>query len=288
MALPVAGLASGTPDEPAGYAAASRAVPGRLAGRILLFEFAVLAEYWLSPLLLGITNYAGLWSTVGVGLFFLFVGSVVGLVLWPLRAHLAGALTRARDRWSFHAVWVAALLLALVVTNTFQFGVPATATGYSAGFGMSTVYTPFGAWPSLTLYVPAAHFFGTFDPELLTIVALLSVLGSAAVRLSAARRARECPVPATAPVVRPPLRRLAALAVWSPLGFITGCASCAPLYLSALGLVAPSLAAGGLSAVPLVPWIGFAGLLYLVSFGLAFLLLRKATAPAVPDPSVEG
>lgn len=262
-------------------------VPGPWARRILAFEFLVLAEYWLSPLFLGISNYAGLWAELGTGLFFVFVASLVGLVLWPLRRHLKAATARRREFWAFHGVWIGALVAAMFLTNTFQLGVPASAPGYSPGLGLTTVYTPFGAWPSLTVYVPSAHFYGTLNPELLVIVGLTSILGSAAIRLGAHRRAGRCALGEVRADRPGRLARVAAVAVWSPLGLITGCASCAPLYLAAAGLLVPAVADGGLSAVPLVPWIGLAGLLYLASFGLALVLLVRATAPLAPGATTE-
>ncbi len=283
-------LAAPRPDPPPldpGTAPALSPVPGARARRLLAFLFVALAEYWLAPLFLGITNYAGLWSEIGVGLFFAFVGGIVGLVLWPLRRHLSVVPARPRDRFAFHGLWAGALVASLFVTNSLQLGVPASAPGYSPGLGVSTVYTPFGAWPSLTVYVPAVHFYGTFVPEELVVVGLLSLLGASIVRLAALRRSVSCetgPGPATR---RGRLARFASVAVWSPLGLVTGCASCTPIYLSLIGLVAPAVAAGGLSAEPLVPWIGFTGLVYLASFGIALVLLQRTTSPPLPSPGPE-
>ncbi|MCI4359393.1 MAG: hypothetical protein L3J95_03095 [Thermoplasmata archaeon] len=249
-------------------------VPSALGRRVLLYEFVVLAEYWLAPTLLGVTNYAGIWSDVGVLLFVLFVGSLAWFVLRPLRPHLKRALRSRESRLAFHGVWAAALAAALFVTNVFQISRP-SAIGSSVQLGDTTVYSPFGAWPSLTVYLPRIGLFGTFDVEVLTVLGLISVLGSAALRLAIDRRSTTCPAVPT----RPWTTRVATVAVWSPLGLITGCTACAPAYLAILGLVAPA-ASTGLASVPLVPWIGLAGLLYLGSFGLAIHLIRRATGPA--------
>lgn len=254
-------------------------VPGPRARKILLFEGVVLVEYWLAPLFFGLTNYAGTWSTIGLVLFGVVVGSVVLLVLLPLRRHLAQATRARRDRLEFHGVWAGAFALGLFVTNTFQLGIHGVSTP-AVQWGAVTVYTPFGAWPSLTVYLPALGFYGTLNGEILSVLALVSVLGASAIRLGVARSRRSCTVPRRED--RSWARGVARLAVWSPLGLITGCASCAPLYLAAVGLFVPSAAATGLAPVPLVPWIGLAGLLYLASFGLAIYLIRNATRPAEP------
>ena len=254
---------------------------------MLLFEFLVLVEYWLAPLFLGVTNYAGVWSDVGMILFAIFATSLVAAVLLPLRPHLRAAMASRRDRLAFHGVWAAAFTVGLFVTYTFQLGGTEAASG-PVVLGATTVYGPFGAWPSLTFFVPALRLFGTLNVENLVALALLSVLGASAVRLGAFRASRRCVVEERR--TDPWARRAAALVVWTPLGLVTGCTACAPLYLSAVGLLAPGVAAGGLSAVPLVPWIGFAGFLYLASFGLALALIRRATrpedAPPVADPEV--
>ena len=254
------------------------AVPSARGRRWLNFEFVVLVEYWLAPLVLGITNYAGIWSDVGNLLFVGFVASLVAFVVLPLRRHLARVLASRRERFLFHAFWSAAFVLGLFVTNTFQWssrvpGSPALL------LGTTTVYTPFGAWPSLTVYLPDVGFFATLNVEILIVLGLISVLASSALRLRAARVSVQCDRPAQGRTST--LRRASVLAALSPLGFITGCSACAPLYLSAIGMVAPSAATGGLAFVPLVPWIGLAGLLYLGSFVLALRQIRRATSP--PD-----
>ncbi|MCI4362509.1 MAG: hypothetical protein L3J77_04900 [Thermoplasmata archaeon] len=258
---------------------------------MLFFEFVVLAEYWLAPLFLGVTNYAGTWSAVGIALFVVFATTLVVAVLLPLRPHLRDAMATRRDRLAFHSVWAAAFTLGLFVTYTFQLG-GTEATSAAVAFGTTTVYGPFGAWPSLTFFVPALRLFGTLNVENLVALGLLSVLGASAVRLGTFQTARACVVDDPRPV--PWARRAAAFVVWTPLGLLTGCTACAPLYLSAMGLLVPGVAAGGLSAVPLVPWIGFAGFLYLFSFGLALHLLRRATrpeptaAPRIAEASPDG
>lgn len=257
-------------------------VPSPRARRILLFEFAILVEYWIAPLLFGLTNYAGTWSDVGIGLFLMFVTSLVLLVLLPLRPHLTRALSTRRPKLLFHAVWSVAFVAGLFLTNTFQLGVVGTASR-SVELGSTTVYTPFGAWSSLTVFVPSWRFFGTFDFEILTVLLLVSILGASAVTISSSRRAPACPAPARDET--PWKRTLSRLAIWSPLGLITGCASCAPLYLAGVGLLVPSVAVTGFAAEPLVPWIGLAGLLYLASFGLAVHLIRGATGSDPPPTS---
>lgn len=258
------------------------AIPGPTARRMLTFEFLALAEYWVAPLLLGVTNYAGIWSDAGIALFVLFTTTLALLVFLPLSRRLVRLREDRRGRFLFHGVWAGAFAAGLFLTNTFQFDVSGPSSG-GVLFGSTTVYTPFGAWPSLTFYVPAAHFFGTLNGEIVTILLMISVLGSAGIRLAYARDARACPPAAER---APWWKRLASLAVWSPYGLITGCSACAPLYLAMVGLVAPTVAAGGLSKVPLVPWIGFAGLLYLVSFGLALRLLQRSTTPRETDAAV--
>ncbi|HEV2519952.1 MAG TPA: hypothetical protein VGX00_04945 [Thermoplasmata archaeon] len=256
-------------------------VPSRLARRVLLFEFVVLVEYWIAPTLLGVTNYAGVWSDAGILLFAAFVGTLLGLVLWPLRAHLARAMRTRRDRVAFHGVWIAGFVAALFLTDAIQVSAPAPSAS-AVVVGATTVYSPFGAWPSLTLYAPGAGLFATIDGEILTVLGLIAILGSAGLRLTLARRSAACPP------TRPAGWRtqLASVAVWSPFGLITGCSACAPAYLSVIGIFAPA-ASSGLRVVPLVPWIGLAGLLYLASFGLSLHLLRKATAPGEDAPSDE-
>ncbi|HEV2428887.1 MAG TPA: hypothetical protein VGV64_03445 [Thermoplasmata archaeon] len=245
---------------------------------MLLYEFLVLAEYWVAPPLLGIRNYAGLWSDVGVVLFGVFVATLAVFVLWPLRIPLGRALSTRGPRLAFHSVWIGSLVAALFLTNTFQLS-RATLAGAPVQLGATTVYSPFGAWPSLTIYLPRIGLFGTLDAELLTVLGLLAVLGSATLRLFAARATSECP----RPIDRPWRSRIASAMVWSPFGLITGCPACAPAYLALVGLVAPG-APAGLALVPLVPWVGLAGLLYLGSFALVLYLLRRATEPD-PIPS---
>lgn len=272
---------TGLPSAPALPPSQLPEVPSRLARRVLLFEFVVLVEYWIAPTLLGVTNYAGVWSDAGILLFAIFVGTLAVLVLWPLRAHLARAMRTRRERWAFHGVWIAGFAAALFLTDAVQIGAPARSAS-AIVVGTTTVYSPFGAWPSLTLYAPAAGLFATIDVEILTVLGLIAILGSAGLRLTLARRSVACTPP------RPVGWRtqLASVAVWSPFGLITGCSACAPAYLSVIGIFAPA-ASSGLRVVPLVPWIGLAGLLYLTSFGLSLHLLRKATAPAGDEPPDE-
>jgi hypothetical protein len=248
-------------------------VPAPLVRGLLAFEALVLAEYWLAPLFFGLTNYAGLWSTIGVVLFATFAGTLVVGVVLPLRAHLGTVLVGRRGRLLFHGIWLGAFVAALFVTYTIQVG-GASQSGSGVVLGSTTIYTPFGAWPTLTVDFPTHRLFATLNVEIVTVLGLLAFLGVSAVRLGTARAARRCEVQ---PAERTWLRRAASVALWSPLGLVTGCAACAPVYLAAIGLVLPAVAAGGLSSVPLVPWIGFAGFLYLASLGLAIILITHAT-----------
>jgi hypothetical protein len=250
------------------------AIPTPLGRRVLLFAFVALAEYWVAPLLFDVTNYAGEWSAIGVVLFGFFATVLVVFVLWPLRAHLA-KLTRRNRVW-FHALWSGSLLVSLVVTNTLQWTPPLHASGPTVT-SPTTVYTPFGAWTSLAFTAPSTGFSGTLNVEVVTIFGLLAVLWAAAVILAKQKGEAACPRP-EAPVSSW-RARIAPAVVFGPLGFLTGCPSCAPAYLALLAAVAPGTAASGYSAVPLVPWIGFAGLLYLVSFGLAVYYLGRVTRP---------
>lgn len=261
-------------------------VPSPLGRKVLAFEFIVLLEYWIAPLFLGITNYAGIWSDAGVLLFGLFVASLVVFVGVPLRPHLALALGSLRNRAIFYGVCLGTFGLSLLVTNILQF-VDGPATGPVA-FGQTTVYTPFGAWSSLTVYVPSIHLWATLNPEGPTVLLLLSFLAACSLVLGPLGRPTECPTPAARP--RTLRRRLASAGIVAPLGFITGCTACSPLYFAALALVAPGTAEGASAAIPLVPWIGFAGLLYLFGFWLATRLIHRATTSEVrpPEPSGSG
>ena len=259
-------------------------VPGPLGRKVLLFEFLVLAEYWVAPLFLGVTNYAGLWSDIGVALFGVFTASLVGFVLWPLRPHLRAAFAERRwHRWLFHGVWSTTLVVGLFAINILQFtdgpGAP------WVQFSPSTVYTPFGAWPTLDVYLPALQLWSTWNLEAPAILLLLGWSSAASVVLGPARRPPSCPVPARAATGW--RGRLAAVGAVLPLGLISGCPGCAPVYFAALAMAAPGAAYSASASIPLVPWIGFAGLLYLLGFGLALWLIHRATAdPAAPSPDL--
>ena len=282
--MPEEGAPDAGPAPPVGLPTLP-AVPGPRARRWLTFEFVTLAEYWIAPTVLGVTNYAGTWAEVGTLLFLGFVASLVGLVLLPLRPHLARALSTRRERALFHAFWVGALGVGLLITNTFQLSAPiAGASGVE--IGSTTVYSPFGAWPSLTVYLPSIGLFGTLNVEIIGVLGLMGVLGSSVLRLRAHAAAAVCAVPRRDESSW--ARRAVTLAVYSPLGLVTGCTACAPLYLSALGVVAPTAAAGGFASLPIVPWIGLAGLLYLASFGLAIHLIRTATEPDQSSSVADG
>lgn len=249
-------------------------VPGPLGRKVLVFEFLVLLEYWLAPIFLGISNYAGIWSDAGALLMILFVSTLIAFVLLPLRTHLRAAFIRRGNRAIFHGIWSASFVVALFVTDVVQFvGGPSSGP---VALGQTTVYSPFGAWTSLTIYVPPAHLWATFNPEAPTILFLLSILSAASVVLGPLGRPRACPV--GAPRSRSWGSRAASIGIVAPLGFITGCTGCSPIYFSALALVAPGAADGASAAIPLVPWIGFAGLLYLFGFWFAVRLIRRATS----------
>jgi len=273
MGASVDSLVSELAPDPAPVVLQFRTVPSPLGRRVLAFEFLVLLEYWLAPIFLGITNYAGLWSDLGSLLLVLFVSSLVVFVVLPLRPHLRRALAVPRNRWAFHGVWSASFVMSLFVTDIIQF-VDGPSSG-SIALGQTTVYTPFGAWPSLTLYVPSIHLWATFNPEGPTILFLLSFLSAASIVLGPLGRRAECPTPGPGP--RTWRGRLASAGIVAPIGFITGCTGCSPLYFSALALVSPGAAEGALAAIPLVPWIGFAGLLFLFGFWLATELIRRST-----------
>ena len=255
-------------------------VPSPLAQKILLFEFLVLIEYWLSPLLFGVENYAGLWSSVGYLLFVVFAASLIGLVVVPLRAHLREALRAPHRRLAFHAAWAGAILLGLFATNTIQF---AGGAGAGSTLQWTTVYTPFGPYPSLTFVVPALDLTGSLNIEVVTILGLVAVLWAASLVLGPLRPATACPRPAANPTGW--RARLAPLAAWGPFGLISGCPSCLPAYVSVAALISPGAATSGFAAIPLVPWIGLAGLLYLASLGVTILVLRRSTAASEPTPS---
>lgn len=252
-------------------------IPSRLGRRVLLFEGMVLAEFWLSPLLFGIENYAGLWSTIGMILFGMFVLTLVGFVVVPLRRPLREVfLTRAR-RAGFAGVVGASVLVGLFATNTIQ--LVSGSGGAGAASQWTTVYTPFGAWTSLSFQLPALDLSGSLNVEVVGLLLLLGFLWASTLFLGPLRPLASCD--------RGPVRargwraRVAPLLIWGPFGLISGCPSCAPAYIAGLALIAPGPATASYAAIPLVPWIGLAGLLYLASFGALLLLLQRTTSPKV-------
>ncbi len=253
----------------------ARRVPSDLGRKVLAFEFVVLAEYWVAPVFLGVTNYAGIWSEIGSALFFVLVGSLLVFVLVPLIPHLRAALGSWKRRLVFHGVWATSLAVGMFVTNILQF-----VDGPTSGpilLGQETVYTPLGAWSSLTVYLPGVQLWATFNPEGPTVLFLLGFLSAASIVLGPMRRPAACPTPSPKSTGRKsPLASLGALA---PLGFITGCPACSPAYFALLSLLVPGAAVGAYAALPLVPWIGFAGLLFLVGFWLAVRLIERSTSP---------
>ncbi len=257
----------------------ARRVPGPLGRKLLAFEFIVLAEYWVAPAFLGVTNYAGIWSEIGSGLFVVLVATLVAFVVVPLAPHLKVAFRSRRRRLVFHGVWAASLVVGMFVTNILQF-VDGPTTGPIL-LGQETVYTPLGAWSSLTVYLPSAQLWATFNPEGPTVLFLLGFLSAASLVLGPMRGPVACSTPPPKP--NGGRTRLASLGAFAPLGFITGCPACSPAYFALLSLLVPGAAVGAYAALPLVPWIGFAGLLFLVGFWLAVRLIDRSTSP--PPPS---
>ncbi|HEV2165868.1 MAG TPA: hypothetical protein VGS23_02640 [Thermoplasmata archaeon] len=262
-------------------------MPGPLGGRVLAFVFLAIAEYLVAPPLLGLTNFAGTWSTVGAGLFGALILSVGLFVLRPLRPVFEKILADPSDRRPFLLLALGGFLLGLFATSSLQI-VPAGSPyggplGYSAGW--TTVYSPLGAWPSFGFTLGALGLAGSIDPVVIALLGLLAVIWSVSVTLEI-HRSRRCDRS------RDPSAgsrsRWVAMAVWAPSGFMTGCPSCAPLALTALGLVIPGAAASGYAFEPLVPWMGLDGILYLASLGLTILLLRRATRPEAGGPEEPG
>ena len=255
-------------------------VPGPIGREVLLFEFLVLAEYWLAPLLFGVTNFAGEWSLIGNLLFATLVATVVVTIVLPLRRPLATALSTGRRRLLFHGLWAGSLVTGLIATSVLQ-SEPAGAAGGWINAG--TVYSPFGAWPAVAYGVPSLHFLVTLNLPIVVMLGFLAIIWASAVSIGVARRAAECAVPRVGPSGW--RQRLVSVAALGPLGFMTGCSYCPPLYIAGLALVAPDLATQTYASVPLTPWIGFTGLLYLASLGLSTYLLARATARPASNPA---
>ncbi len=255
-------------------------VPSPLGRRVLLFVFLVLIEYWLSPLFFGVQNYAGLWSGIGWLLFAVAVASLIGFVVLPLRPHLRRALSSRRTRALFVAAWGGGAALGLFATNTLQLIGPVSSGGGPVQLAWQTVYTPFGPWTSAWFTVDPIGLVGVFNLEVLTVLGLLSFLWASALVLGPLRVREAC---AVTPAVDSRRRgRLASAAAWGPFGLISSCPSCAPAYVAWLATVAPGPAMSGYAAIPLVPWISLAGLLFLASLGVTVLVLSRATRPADP------
>ncbi len=272
--LPVATLPPAPrPGDAAPDAATAGPIPSARARRVLLFEFVVLLEYFVAPAIFGVTNYAGLWSTIGSVLFVALVASLLVGVVRPLLPRLKAANQDRRNRLLFHGVWVGAFAAGLVLTNLVQFvggGPPGP-----VALGEMTVYTPLGAWPTLTIFVPSLGLWAALNVVQPTLLLLLSVLSASSLVLA---RARACRVGRSDHV--PAGRgRLSAVSALGPLGFVTGCPTCFPAYFSLVALVAPGVASSSFVALPLVPWIGFAGLLFLLGFVLVTRSLERATSP---------
>ncbi len=253
-------------------------VPGLLGQRALLLEFTVLALYWLVPALYPAWNYAGLWSEIGYVLFFLFFATVGVFVLWPLHSHLKRALTTPQNRLVFHGLWVGALALGLFATSTIRLAI--SSSGPSSNpwqVQWDTVYTPFGAWPGVSFYYGPAQLYVAINAVVLGLLGLVAVLWASSLVLGFRRSRSACD--SGLPQGRSRSSRVASIAVWGPIGFISACSSCLPTYAGLLALVAPGAVAGGYEALPIVPWIGLAGLLYLISLGLTLVALHGFTRP---------
>ncbi len=269
------GRAPPSPDTFTASSATPGPIPSVRGRRVLLFEFVVLLEYFVAPAIFGVTNYAGLWSAIGSVLFVVLVASLLLFVVRPLLPRLTEAIHHRRGRLLFHGVWGAAFAGGLLLTNLVQF-VGGGSTG-PVSFGEMTVYTPLGAWPTLTIFVPTIGLWVALNVAQPALLLLLSVLSAASLVL-----ARNAPCPAVPAEPRATLRpsRLSAVGALSPLGLVTGCPTCFPAYFSLVALVAPGVASSAYVALPLVPWIGLAGLLYLLGFVLVTRSVVRATTPA--------
>ena len=252
---------------------------------VLLLEFVGLALYWITPALFVSWNYAGVWSDVGYILFLALVATLAWAVLRPLSAHLTRIWGIRRNRLLFHGLWSGTLVAGLVATSLIQFS-PATPGASPILAQWTTTYTPFGAWPGLSVDFAPAGVFVAANPPVLLLLGLISVLWASVVVLRLSPVPSSCRIPSSPP--KGLRSRLAAVAAWGPIGFISGCPACSPAYLALVGLLAPGTAAAGYAAEPLVPWIGLAGLLFLGSLGLTLLLLRRVTAAlTAPSPTDE-
>ena len=257
------------------------AIPGPIARTILLFEFLVLVEYWLAPLFFSIDNYVGIWSAIGAVLFVALIGTLVVTVLLPLRTRLRPATQTRRARATFHGLWLGSVVVGLFATATFRFASAGLLAGSPAlQIEWDSVATPFGSWPTLMFSYAPLGLLGALNAEVLSLLGVLSVIWASVVVLGMARPATRCEAPSRA---TSPWRRAAALLTWGPLGFMTGCSSCTPLYVAGLGVVAPGSALSAYNAIPLVPWIGLAGLLYVASLAITLRLLARVTDPSVVD-----
>lgn len=259
------------------------AVPSPTGRKVLAFVFVVLLEYFLAPMFFGVTNYAGIWEAIGTVLFFALAVSLLLFVVAPLVPHLQVAFQRGARR-RFHAVWIAVFGAGLFFTNILQFS-----EGPTSGpvlFGEVTAYTPLGAWPTLTIYVPGPGIWASLNLEEPFLLFLLSFLTAAAVSVSAASSCALAAPRSTQGTWRS--RALASLSV-GPLGLVSACPTCLPAYLAVLSSFAPSLAWQSWAAIPLVPWIGLAGLLYLLGFWMAIRAIHRVLSPAslaAPVPRV--
>ena len=230
----------------------------------------------------GVTNMAGVWAVLGQLLFVVWSTALIVFVFLPLWSRLRGPLRAGRNRLLFHVTWGVGFGAGLVITNTIQRS-PAS-SGSGVLLGSSTVYTPFGPWPSTTFVVPPLGLAGAVNLVVVATIGSLAVLSAALLLL--AREARPTACASNSPAAPRPRTAAASFLLWAPLGLLTSCANCTPLYLGAVGLVAPSVAAIGYSFLPFAPWGGFAGLVYLGSLSFALVMLRRATAPPAGVESI--
>jgi|GEM_PF-5925468 len=259
-------------------------IPSPLGVRAIGFVFLALVEYWVAPALFGVANLAGVWALLGQVLFVAWTAALGVFVGVPLFRRVQPALSSGRSRALFFGTWSLGLALGLLATNTVGTTSPAPGTG-SIVLGTTTVYTPFGAWPSLTIALPSLGVAGSLDVVSLTVLGFLGFLSASILTLSRERAGTACP---PTRVTRAPWRsRVASFALWAPIGLLSGCPACTPLYLSAVGLAAPGVAAGGYSFLPFAPWGAFAGLVYLASVAFAVAVVRRLTSgPWIPGPDV--
>lgn len=251
-------------------------IPDRSGGRALAFVLLVLAEYWIVPPLVGMTNYAGLWSEIGPVLFGLLIAVLMAVIVRPLLGWLGPLLRPRRRKLLFGGLWAVGWVAGLYATGTLELQ-----AGAGGGFwaASSTVTTPFGAWPGGAVGAPLDGVQIGLNPPAWTLIAILSFLWSATILIAWVRRPEACDRPEVAPSTTPRLGAVLGGLSWAPIGFVSSCAVCTPIYLAPIGLLLPGVASAGYAGSPFVPWIGLSGLLYIGSLTLALVGLRRATRP---------